>query len=182
MARQPKDGYGFEMFGTDELEKVFTKMSAKYDDEVDALLMTQGRIATNRVKSKTPIGKAENRKGRKKALKSSWQLDKVKRFGANGMVRVVRIKTQAPHGHLVEDGHKIVTRERTRSNGRYAKETVKLGKTSKLSAGGKKVFGVKSGGRVEGREMLKSTMKELQDGFFSAAEKLLDELTKEAEL
>lgn len=175
MARKPKGGTGLDIFGVEELEKAFTKMSGKYDDKVDALLMAQGRTATNRVKSKTPVGK-------KKKLKGSWRLKKVKRYGPNGTIRVVRIQTEAPHGHLVEDGHKIVTRERTRSNGRYAKESVKLGKTSKLKAGGKKAFGVKSGGRVEGKEMLKSTMKELQSGFFSAAEKLLSDITKEAEL
>ena len=175
MARQPKGGSGLDIFGVEELEKAFTKMSDKYEDKVDALLMAQGRTATNRVKSKTPVGKT-------KKLKGSWRLDKVKRYGENGAIRVVRVKTQAPHGHLVEDGHEIVTRKRARSNGRYAKEGARLGKTSKLTAGGRKAFGVKSGGRVEGKKMLKSTMKELQGGFFAAAEKLLDELTKEAEL
>ena len=175
MARQPKGGDGLDIFGLEELEKAFNRLGDKYEDKVDALLMAQGRTATNRVKAKTP-------KGKTKKLKGSWRLKKVKRYGADGAVRVVRIQTEAPHGHLVEDGHKIVTRERSRSNGRYAKESVKLGKTSKLKAGGEKAFGVKSGGRVDGKEMLKSTMKELQSGFFSAAEKLLEEITKEVEL
>lgn len=175
MARQPKGGDGLDIFGVEELEKAFTKMSEKYDDKVDALLMAQGRTATSRVKSKTPVGKT-------KKLKGSWRLKKVKRYGPNGTIRVVRIQTQAPHGHLVEDGHEIVTRTRSRSNGRYGKESVRLGKTSKLTSAGKKVYGVKGGNRVEGREMLQSTMKELQGGFFAAAEKLYNDIAKEAEL
>lgn len=175
MARQPKGGDGIDFFGVEELEKAFEKMGKKYEDKVDALLMAQGRTATNRVKSKTPVGKT-------KKLKGSWRLKSVKRYGPNGTIRVVRTQTQAPHGHLVEDGHEIVSRTRSRSNGRYTREVVRLGKTSKLTTSGKKVYGVKSSGRVEGKEMLKSTMRELQGGFFSAAEKILNEITKEAEL
>ena len=66
----------------------------------------------------------------------------------SGDVTVARLQSTAPHAHLKEDGHEIVTRERTRNNGRYAKESFKIGKTSKLKAGGLKAFGVKSGGRV----------------------------------
>ena len=163
MARQPKGGDGLDIFGFEELEKTFNRMSDKYEDKVDALLMAQGRTATKRVKTKTPVGKT-------KKLKGSWRLKKVKRYGVNGAVRVVRIQTEAPHGHLVEDGHEIIRGGKTRQGGR------------KLNTVQRAVRGIKSGGRVKGKEMLKSTMKELQSGFFSAAEKLLDEITKEAEL
>ena len=163
MARQPKGGDGLDIFGFEELEKTFNRMSDKYEDKVDALLMAQGRTATKRVKSKTPVGKT-------KKLKGSWRLKKVKRYGANGAVRVVRIQTEAPHGHLVEDGHEIIRGGKTRQGGRTLNTVQRAAR------------GIKSGGRVEGKEMLKSTMKDLQSGFFSAAEKLLDDITKEAEL
>jgi len=163
MARQPKGGDGLDIFGLEELEKAFNRLSEKYEDKVDALLMAQGRTATNRVKSKTPVGKT-------KKLKGSWRLKKVKRYGANGAVRVVRIQTQAPHGHLVEDGHEIVRGGKTRVGGRT------------LNTVQRKARGITSGGRVKGKEMLKSTMRELQSGFFKSAEKMLEEITKEVEL
>lgn len=163
MARQSKGGDGLDIFGLEELEKTFNRMSDKYEDRVDALLMAQGRTATNRVKSKTPVGKT-------KKLKGSWKLKKVKKYGPNGTIRVVRIQTEVSYGHLVEDGHEIIRGGKTRRGGRT------------LNAVQRAARGIKSGGRVEGKEMLKSTMKELQSGFFSAAEKLLDDITKEAEL
>lgn len=150
----------FELFGIDELEKSFNRIESKYDDKVDALLQAQGRVATNRVKSKTPVGKT-------KKLKSSWRLKKVKKYGET---RVVRIQSQAPHAHLVEQGHTIVSGGKTRKNGRT------------LNTVERKARGIKNKGRVEGKEMLQSTMKELQSGFFSSAEKMLADLTKEVEL
>lgn len=172
MARQSKGADTSAEFGVDELEKAFIRMGKKYDDKVDALLMAQGRVVTNKTKARTPTGKT-------KKLKGSWRLKPVKEYGKT---KVVRIQSQAPHAHLVEQGHKIVTRERSRTNGRYAKEAVKLGKTSKLTAGGKKAFGVKSGGRVEGKKMLEDTMKEYESKFFSQAQKILNDITSEVEL
>lgn len=173
MARQSKGADTSAEFGVDELEKAFIRMGKKYDDKVDALLMAQGRVVTNKTKARTPTGKT-------KKLKGSWRLKPVKEYGKT---KVVRIQSQAPHAHLVEQGHKIVTRERSRTNnGRYAKEAVKLGKTSKLTAGGKKAFGVKSGGRVEGKKMLEDTMKEYESKFFSQAQKIFDDITSDLEL
>lgn len=152
----------YEVFGIEELEQAFARMCDKYEDKADALLMAQGKTAVKRVKSKTPVGTT-------KKLKGSWRQKAVRRYGANGAVRVVRIQTAAPHGHLVEDGHEIVSGGKTRRGGR------------ELNAVQRSVRGIRSGGRVEGKEMLKSTMRELQSGFFAAAEKLLDEIAKEAE-
>lgn len=175
MARQSKGADTSAEFGVDELEKALTRMSKKYDDKVDALLMAQGRVVTNKTKARTPVGK----KQKKQRLKNTWRLKPVKEYGKT---KVVRIQSQASHAHLVEQGHEIVTRERSRTNGRYAKEAVKLGKTSKLTAGGKKAFGVKSGGRVEGKKILEDTMKEYESKFFSQAQKILNDITSEVEL
>lgn len=172
MARQAKGSDTSGEFGIEELEKAFNRMSKKYDDKADALLMAQGRVAVNKTKQKTPVGKT-------KKLKGSWRLKAVKEYGKT---KVVRIQTEATHGHLVEQGHEIVSRERSRNNGRYATENARLKKTSKLNAAGRKVFGVKSGGRVEGKKMLETTMKEVQANFFQAAEKMLNEVTDEVEL
>ncbi len=160
---------------TKDIEKALNRTLKKYDDKAEAVLTAMGRVARNKVKARTPVGKKEKSKQR---LKNTWRLQNVKEFGK---AKVVRVISTAPHAHLVEQGHKIVTRERSRNNGRYAKENVRLGKTSKLNAAAKKVMGVKSGGYVEGKKMLEDTMKEVRDKFFSEAEKMLDELISEAE-
>ena len=58
-------------FGFDELQKAFSRIEKKYPDKVDAMLAAQGRLVTNRTKSKTPVGKT-------KKLKSSWRMKRTK--------------------------------------------------------------------------------------------------------
>ena len=147
-------------FGFDELQKAFNKMEQKYPDKTDAMLMALGRVATNKTKSKSPVGKT-------KKLKGSWKLKKPKKYGKS---RVVRTQSQAPHAHLVELGHEIVRGGRTRKNGRS------------LNTLERKARGIKSKGRVEGKKMLETSFKEMEDSFFKSAEKLLDDLTNEVEL
>ena len=150
----------YEVFGFDELEAAFKKMEKKYPEKAEALLAAQGRLATNKTKARTPVGKT-------KKLKSSWRLKKPKLYGKT---RVVRTQSEAPHGHLVEDGHEIVTGGRTRVNGR------------KLNVVQRGIRGIKSGGRVEGKKMLESTFKDMEAGFYKSADQLLEELTQEVEL
>ena len=135
-------------------------MEKKYPEKADALLAAQGRLATNKTKARTPIGKT-------KKLKSSWRLKKPKLYGKT---RVVRTQSEAPHGHLVEDGHEIVTGGKTRVNGR------------KLNVVQRGIRGIKSGGRVEGKKMLESTFKSMEASFNKSAEQLLADLTSEVEL
>ena len=90
MARANKDVFGF-----DELEKSFKRFEKNYPDKADALLMTQGQAVNRRTKSLTQV--------KTKKLRNSWRLKKVKLY-KGGTVRVVRIQTRAPHGHLVELG------------------------------------------------------------------------------
>ena len=169
MARRRTDVFGF-----DELEKAFTKCEQKYPDQADAFLMALGRAVNKRVKQLTPI--------KTKKLRKSWRLKKVKLY-KNGTVRVVREESKAPHAHLIEDGHRIVTRKRTRdSRGRFGTESNRLGKTSNLSRFQKKRFGVRSGNFVEGRHMLENAMAESRMKFNSGAEKLLARITKDVEV
>ena len=147
-------------FGFDELQKAFNKIEQKYPDKTDAMLMALGRIATSKTKALTPVGKT-------KKLKGSWKLKKPKKYGKS---RVVRTQSQAPHAHLVELGHEIVRGGRTRKNGRS------------LNTLERKARGIKSKGRVEGKKMLETSFKEMEDSFFKSAEKLLDDLTNEVEL
>lgn len=147
-------------FGFDELQKVFNRIEKKYPDKVDAMLAAQGRLVTNKTKSKTPVGKT-------KKLKSSWRMKKPKMYGKT---RVVRVQSEAPHAHLVEDGHEIVRGGKTRVNGR------------KLNTIQRGIRGITSGGRVEGKKMLEQSFKEMEASFNKSAEKLLGDLTSEVEL
>ncbi len=171
-----------ELFGLEELEKQFEKTIKKFPDKSIALLRVQGNFLKKEVSNRSPVLKSKRSDRKPGQLKSSWRMLSPKEYTTkNGGTLVVRVQSTAPHAHLVEDGHEIVTRERKRNNGRFAKETVKLGKTSKLTAGGRKAFGVKSGGKVRGRDMLKDSLKKIEHSFFNEAEKMLDELTKEYE-
>ena len=150
-----------DVFGFDELVKSFEKMEKKYPDAADRMLATQGRAVTNRLKAITPTGKTRK-------LKASWRMKAVKVY-KGGKVRVVRVQSEAPHAHLVDQGHEIVRGGSTRKNGR------------KLNTVQRAVRGISSGGRVEGKKMLEQAMNEAQARFDRDAEKLLDQLTKEVE-
>jgi hypothetical protein len=147
-------------FGFEELQKAFNHIEKKYPDKTDAMLMALGRMATSKTKAKTPIGKT-------KKLRGSWRLKKPKRYGKS---RVVRTQSQAPHAHLVELGHEIVRGGKTRKRGRY------------LNTMERKVRGIQSKGRVEGKKMLETSFKEMETTFNKSVEKLLDDLTSEVEI
>lgn len=147
-----------DVFGFDELEKAFKRCEKKYPDHADALLMAQGQAVNKRTKALTPV--------MTKKLRNSWRLKKVKLY-KGGKVRVVRIQSTAPHGHLVELGHEIVRGGKTRERGR------------KLNRVQMSARGIKSGGRVEGKFMLDKSMKEAQSKFESGAKRLLDDITED---
>ena len=147
-----KDG----AFGFEELEKTLKKMESKYPSKADAVLMSLGRAALAKTKDKTPVGKT-------KKLKGSWRVKRPKKYGNT---RVVRLQSVANHAHLVEDGHEIVNGGRARGRNQFQKVAL----------------GVKQKGRVEGRHMLRGGMKETEVAFYKKAEKMLDDLIKEAEL
>ena len=147
-------------FGFDDLQKSFNRIEKKYPDKTDAMLMAMGRVATNKTKAKTPVGET-------KKLKSSWRLKKPKRYGK---ARLVRTQSSAPHAHLVELGHGIVTGGSSRRKGRN------------LNTLERSVRGIQSKGKVDGKKMLETSFKEMEGSFYKSAEKLLDELTNEVEL
>ncbi|MCH5186149.1 MAG: HK97 gp10 family phage protein, partial [Oscillospiraceae bacterium] len=126
-----------DVFGFDELEKAFKRCEKRYPNEADALLMAQGQAVNKRTKALTPV--------RTKKLRNSWRLKKVKLY-KGGKVRVVRIQTTAPHGHLIEMGHEVVRGGRTRERGR------------KLNRAQRSARGITSGGYVEGTHMLEKSI------------------------
>lgn len=172
-----------EVFGLEELEKQFERTIKKFPDKTAALLKAQANILKKETSNRSPVLKSKRSDRKPGQLKSSWRALSPKEYeNAYGSTLVVRVQSNAPHGHLVEDGHEIVSRERKRdARGRYAKESYKLSKTNRLTATGRKVFGVKSGGRVKGKDMLKDSLKKLERSFYAEAEKMLNDLTEDYE-
>ena len=150
-----------DVFGFDELKKAFERCEKRYPDQADALLMAQGQAVNKRTKALTPV--------RTKKLRNSWRLKKVKLY-KGGKVRVVRIQSAAPHAHLIELGHEIVTGGKTRERGRTLNRVQRSAR------------GIKSGGRTEGKFMLEKSMSEARSRFDSDANKMLDRLTKDIQI
>ena len=81
------------------------------------------------------------------------------------------MQTENRYGHVVEDGHKVVTGGSTvRRNGR------------KLNVLERGIRGISVGGKTKGEKMIEDTVKELNATFEKNAKKLLDDLTSEVEL
>jgi len=151
----------YNIFGFEELTASFRKLEAKYPNQADAMLMAQGKAVADKTKSLSPVGKT-------KKLRGSWRVKKPKLY-KNGTVRVVRVQSQAPHAHLVEQGHQIVRGGKTRVSGRT------------LNRVQRSVRGIQSGGRVEGKKMLEKSIREAESRFYRDAEKMLDVLTNDIE-
>lgn len=147
-------------FGFEDLEKAFKRIEQKYPNKTDAMLMAMARVAANRTKGKTPVGKT-------KKLKGTWRTKKPKVYGK---ARVARMQSASRYAHLVEDGHEIVSGGKSTLNGR------------KLNALGRKIKGVKVGGRTKGAKMIEQSMSDIESTFDKNAQKLVDDLTREVEL
>ena len=147
-------------FGFEDLEKAFKRIEQKYPNKTDAMLMSMAKVAANRTKSKTPVGKT-------KKLKSTWRTKKPKVYGK---ARVARMQSASRYAHLVEDGHKVVSGGKSTLNGRQ------------LNALGRKIKGVKVGGKTKGAKMIQSAVKDIESTFDKKAQKLVDDLTREVEL
>ena len=148
-------------FGFEALKKAFNRIEQKYENKTDAMLMTMANVTRQRVRAKTPTGKT-------KKLKGSWRTKKPKTFGK---ARVARVQTENRYGHVVEDGHRVVTGGSTVGrNGR------------KLNVLQRGIRGISVGGKTKGEKMIEDTVKELNATFEKNAKKLLDDLTSEVEL
>ena len=148
-------------FGFEDLQKAFNRIEQKYENKTDAMLMAMANVTRQRVRAKTPTGKT-------KKLKGSWRTKKPKTFGK---ARVARVQTENRYGHVVEDGHRVVTGGSTVDrNGR------------KLNILQRGIRCISVGGKTKGEKMIEDTIKELNATFEKNAKKLLDDLTSEVEL
>ncbi len=174
---------GLELFGIEELTKQFERTIKKFPDEATALLKAQGDIWKREVKATTPVLRSKRTDRKPGQLRDSWRLLSPKVYKtSSGDCIVVRVQSTAPHGHLVEDGHRIVTRTRSRdASGKFKKEARRYGKTSKYNSIQRAVRGIKSGGRVNGKHMLQNSQKKVAQSFFNKAEELLNNLTSDYE-
>lgn len=148
-------------FGFEDLQKAFNRIEQKYENKTDAMLMAMANVTRQRVRAKTPTGKT-------KKLKGSWRTKKPKTFGK---ARVARVQTENRYGHVVEEGHRVVTGGSTVGrNGR------------KLNVLQRGLRGISVGDKTKGEKMIEDTVKELNATFEKNAKKLLDDLTSEVEL
>ena len=148
-------------FGFEDLQKAFNRIERKYENKTDAMLMAMANVTRQRARAKTPAGKT-------KKLKGSWRTKKPKTFGK---ARVARVQTENRYGHVVEEGHRVVTGgSAVGRNGR------------KLNVLQRGIRGISVGGKTKGEKMIEDTVKELNATFEKKAKKLLNDLTSEVEL
>ena len=139
-------------FGFEDLQKAFSRIEQKYENKTDAMLMAMANVARQRVRAKTPTGKT-------KKLKGSWRTKKPKTFGK---ARVARVQTENRYGHVVEEGHRVVTGGSTVGrNGR------------KLNVLQRGIRGISVGGKTKGEKMIEDTVKELNATFEKNAKNCL---------
>ena len=182
-------------FGFEDLQRAFNRIEQKYENKTDAMLMAMANVTRQRVRSKTPTGKT-------KKLKGSWRTKRPKSYGK---ARVARVQTENRYGHVVEEGHIVVTKSahsfRSKSSeSSYAPLLLLSPKThaflgtpytggSTIGRNGRKlnvlergIRGISVGGKTKAEKMIENTVNELNSTFEKNAKKLLDDLTKEVEL
>ena len=82
-------------FGFEDLEKAFKRIEQKYPNKTDAMLMAMARVAANRTKGKTPVGKT-------KKLKGTWRTKKPKVYGK---ARVARMQSASRYSINADATH-----------------------------------------------------------------------------
>lgn len=180
-----------DVFGFDELKKAFDRCQKRYPDNADALLMSHGQAVQKKTKADTPVYKGKISAGSKikpGQLKKSWRVKPPKTY-QDEKYRVVRVQSKAPHAHLIEDGHEMISggssylSERTGaviSRGRNKGKQKMVRR--KMNAAERSIRGVKGKGFIEGTYMLANAMSEARRRFETDAERMIDELTRDIQV
>lgn len=92
----------FSFDGLDDLQGKLDEMRKKFPQEEETLLKKAGNKLRRKSKEKTPVGKG------KKHLKDSYKLSKVN-YEKDEMN--ITMTNTSPHFHLVEKGHRQVTKD-----------------------------------------------------------------------
>lgn len=113
-----------------------------------------GNQTKKELKENTPVGKSQGRK--KKRLKDRWRKSHVTKEYGN---YVTKIRSTAPHYHLVERGHRIVPRG---------------GKST-----GKASYKRQSTGHVPGQFFAQKVLDRKESEIYRGYEKILDDIIEE---
>lgn len=146
------DSFEFSCEGLEELERDLKKAIRKYPATMEQGLKDIAKDFKKSVEEKTPDGK--NHKGDVATkLRKNYRI----RMRNDGVISRATIFNNAPHAHLVEDGHQLV-------------------KGGKLGKGGKIV------GFVPGKHMMEKTKDEYDEIVPERLEKMVDDILKERDL
>lgn len=105
----------FELIGFTEFERALVNaIEIKYPRQIEKILKELAEDTYNEAVRRTPAGdkKYYYSDGKKvkitpaKRMKRRWKVGKVKKKGGQFYIEV---KNTAPHAHLIEDGHEMVT-------------------------------------------------------------------------
>lgn len=150
----------FSYSGTDELEKAMERAGKVLPEYTEIALKKEARAVAKELKSRVD----EEAKGHGKkpgTLKRSFKPGKVIKSGSNYTAAVL---SSAPHYHLYEEGHDMISHKRKNKSG---KGKVGTGKFIK---------------EVHGRKTVARYMAQRSENAEEIAEKLLDDILKEAGL
>lgn len=116
-----------------------------------------GNKTRKELKAASPVGKSK--KSSKKRLKMRWTAERAtKEFGDY----VKKVRSKAPHYHLVERGHRIVAR----GPGKHSRRKYVLKRNRK------------GGGYISGQYFAKKTFDSLEPEIYQSYEKMLDDIMK----
>lgn len=98
----------FTFKGLDAFEKTLVgTITKKYPEEAIAFLDKCGQEILEDAKKRTPVG--TEKKPKSKRLINCWKMTKAKKKRRYDEI-FVEVRNTAPHAHLIEDGHRIVTK------------------------------------------------------------------------
>lgn len=157
------DDMGFDLKGFEELKENLASAIKKYPDLAEERLEDTAKKFKNRV-IKITRSAVDRKTGN---LIKGYKLDKLRGYGIN---MEKNFKATAPHFHLIEHGHEIITPKT---------------KTVKTKRGKKKV-NLKNGGQskgwVPGRLIVKQARDEYSEIMPKVMQELIEDITRECGL
>ena len=130
----------FEIKGIEEFQQKLEKIKKSIPDGEEQLLKKAGNKLRKKSKDRTPVGKSN------KHLKDGYKLSNIEYESGNGMN--IKMTNTSPHFHLIEKGHRKVTKS------------------------GKEL------GFVPGKHMVETSFKELEEELPRYIDKWMDKLLK----
>ena len=167
----------FDILGLEELQEDVRALLDKYPSEMEDELEKITTDFKKDVNKKFPHG---GKSGKQKSISESWKKDK-RRDSFTGMTMGAELTNQAPHFHLVENGHSLkVMPERYAAvqNGTafHGQRNMKI----KSNRGSSRLISL---GFVQGKHYCEKTRNEWNNGeFVRRVEKRIDKFLKKHDL